>query len=510
MAQAPGKTGADGAGPAAIELLAAGFEAARMGLCLVDEAGRIAAANAAFARITGWPVAEAVGRALDEILAEVPGQARRHPAEPELGFLLPSTDRRICTRDGAEADVNVSEGMPVVVRGRSYTAITVVNIQRRMRAEAERAHSMRLLHVALDTVPGLVNVKDRHSRYVFMNGYQARLYGVSPDTAIGHTAGEFLGSSYGEYSGALDRKVLDTGETIPFFEEQYPVASGERRTFLTSKAPAFDVSGAVAHVISVAIDITDQKRAERGLIAMKEEAESANRSKSVFLSNMSHELRTPLNAIIGFAEIIAEQMFGPVKPPNYRDYARNIHAAGSQLLAVINDILDMTRIEAGQARLQEENFDLAALVRAALAMVANAAKEKKLELGCDFADGLPLLEADPRKVKQMLINLLSNAIKFTERGGVRVTAEHRSTGEFAVAVVDTGIGIALENMDKAMAPFGQVDSTLARRHQGTGLGLPLTRSLIELHGGRLEIKSAPGVGTTAQLVFPADRVIPRG
>jgi PAS domain S-box-containing protein len=509
MDEGPGMTAALVAGPDARELLAAGFEAADVGLCLVDEAGRIAAPNAAFCRIAGWPAAEAVGRELDEVLVDTSGQAIHRQVEPEYGATRPSTDRQIRARDGTEVFVKISDGARVVVRGRPYTAITVANISRRMRAEDERAATMRMLHVALDTVPGLVNVKDRQSRYVFMNTYQARLYGVAPEDAVGWTAGEFLGASYGEYTGALDRKVFDTGEAIPFFEEEYPVASGERRTFLTSKAPVFDASGQVAHLVSVAIDITDQKRAERSLIAIKEEAESANRLKSVFLANMSHELRTPLNAIIGFAEIIAEQMFGAVSPPNYRDYARNIRAAGSHLLAVINDILDMTRIEAGQTRLQEERFDLGALVGAAIALVAGTAAEKSLALDCDLAGDLPLLEADPRKVKQMLINLLSNAIKFTDRGSVRVAAALHAGGELTVAIADTGIGIAAEDIDKAMAPFGQVDSTLARRHQGTGLGLPLTKALIELHDGRFEIESVPGAGTTTRLVFPAVRVIPR-
>jgi PAS domain S-box-containing protein len=509
MDQEPGKAGTLGAGPEAAELMAAGFEAAEIGLCLVDAQGRIAAANDAFCRIVGWPRAEVIGRTLAEILVDARDAAPRRQTGLDHGRRQHSTDRRIHVRDGALVDVSVSDGTAVVVRGQLYTAVTISNISRRVRAERERADGLRLLRAALDAVPGLVNVKDRQSRYVFMNGYQARLYGVASDATTGHTAGDFLGRSYGDYTGSLDRRVVESGAAVPIFEEEYAVASGERRTFLTSKAPAYNQAGEVAHVVTVAIDITEQKRAERSLIAMKDEAELANRSKSVFLANMSHELRTPLNAIIGFAEIIAEQMFGPVQPVNYRDYAHNIHAAGTHLLAVINDILDMTRIEAGQARLQEERFDLAALMRSALSMVANAAKIKSLALVDELPEMLPLLEADPRKVKQMLINLLSNAIKFTEQGGVTVSAEVGASGEMAVAVTDTGIGIAPENMEKALAPFGQVDSTLARRHQGTGLGLPLTRALIELHGGRLEIASQPGVGTTARLILPADRVISR-
>jgi len=149
-----------------------------------------------------------------------------------------------------------------------------------------------------------------------------------------------LGRGYGDYTQALVARVIETDRAIPFFEEEYVVASGEVRTFLTSKAPAFGSDGAVTNVVTVAIDVTDQKRAERSLIAMKDEAESANRSKSVFLANMSHELRTPLNAIIGFAEIIADQMFGLVAPANYRDYANNVRAAGTHLLERVRGLLN--------------------------------------------------------------------------------------------------------------------------------------------------------------------------
>jgi PAS domain S-box-containing protein len=491
-------------------LMAAAFAAADVGLCLVDADGRIAAANAVFCRIIGWPEGEVSGQLFSALLVDAdPVQTPRRQVGSEHGARQRSTDRRIRAGDGAIVDINVSDGTTLTAGDREYTAVTVINISRRIRAETERANSIRLLRAALDTVPGLVNVKDRQSRYVFMNSYQARLYGVTAEDAIGKSAGDLLGRNYGDYTGALDRKVVENGAPVPFFEEEYPVASGEVHTFLTCKAPAFDTAGQVAHVVTVAIDVTEQKRAERSLIAMKDEAESANRSKSEFLANMSHELRTPLNAIIGFAEIIAEQMFGPVTPTNYRDYATNIHSAGSHLLAVINDILDMTRIEAGQARLQEERFDPASIVRSAISMVGVSAQLKGLELVRDMDDTVPLLVADPRKVKQMLINLLSNAIKFTESGRVTVQAIPLVSGELAIVVADTGIGIAAENMTKAMAPFGQVDGTLARRHQGTGLGLPLTRALIELHGGRLDLASRIGVGTEASLIFPPERVRPR-
>ncbi|WP_420348499.1 PAS-domain containing protein [Pelagibius sp.] len=254
-------------------------------------------------------------------------------------------------------------------------------------------------------------------------------------------------------------------------------------------------------------DVTGSYSAERQLRSAKEEAELASRAKSDFLANVSHELRTPLNAIIGFSEIIKDQLFGPMGNQRYREYAIDIHDSGTHLLSLINDILDLSKIEAGKFELHEEPIDLEAATKASFRIMRDRAEEAGVVLILDFPAQLPRLRADPRAVKQILLNLLSNAVKFTDAGGqVSVEARMLGSGGLRVQVKDTGIGIAEEDIAKAMAPFGQVDSSLSRKYEGTGLGLPLTRRLVDLHGGCLTLASKAGQGTSVTIDFPDTRV----
>lgn len=257
-------------------------------------------------------------------------------------------------------------------------------------------------------------------------------------------------------------------------------------------------------------DITERRQAEIALTKAKEQADFANRSKSEFLANMSHELRTPLNAIIGFAEIIKAQMFGPLGAPQYVEYSNDIYDSGQLLLSLINDILDMSKIEAGKRALVETTLDVEKIVQSVIRLVASRAKMGRLQLNAKVPKDLPFLRGEEKAVKQVLTNLLTNAIKFTSEGGrVTLDAKMSDDGRMWVAIHDTGIGIAPEDIPVALAPFGQIESALSRKHQGTGLGLPLTKALVELHGGELRLESILGSGTTVSLIFPPERIIKR-
>ncbi|HLI20341.1 MAG TPA: PAS-domain containing protein [Stellaceae bacterium] len=260
-------------------------------------------------------------------------------------------------------------------------------------------------------------------------------------------------------------------------------------------------------LLATYLDITERKRAEADLRRAKEEAELASRTKTEFLANMSHELRTPLNAVIGFAEIMHGEVFGPLGDGRYHDYAADIRDSGQHLLNLINDLLDVSKIEFGKVELTEEAVDVASIIDSCMRLMRDRADQAGLELTAHTPADTLYLHADARRLKQVLLNLMSNAVKFTPAGGkvtVRATVEPDGV---KIAVSDTGIGIATHDLAKALQPFGQIDSRMTRKYQGTGLGLPLTKSLIELHGGTLKLESAVGRGTTATLWLPPSRIV---
>ncbi len=237
---------------------------------------------------------------------------------------------------------------------------------------------------------------------------------------------------------------------------------------------------------------------------------AANRAKSEFLANMSHELRTPLNAIIGFSGMMSDRMFGPLDE-KYAEYANIIGDSGRHLLAIITDILDVSKADADRMMLAEERVAIEDVVELGSKIVEDMARRADIEFVSKMEDGLPPVVADPAKLTQILVNLLSNAVKFTAAGGkVHLSVEHRATHGITFRVADTGIGMSPDQIPIALAPFGQISNSMTRKHDGVGLGLPLTKRLIELHGGTIELDSKPGEGTVASVHLPEWRVCNNG
>ncbi len=248
-------------------------------------------------------------------------------------------------------------------------------------------------------------------------------------------------------------------------------------------------------------------RQREELVATAQKLQAANQAKSLFLANMSHELRTPLNAVLGFSEIIRDAQIGPLGT-RYRDYARDIHAAGEYLLGIINDVLDASKMEAGQIELHEDSFVLTDVIDECRRLVEDKAKQGEVALEVARLEDVPLVFADRLRIKQALLNLLSNAVKFTASGGhVAVSVSQPEQGGVCVTIADTGIGMKAEDIPRALEPFRQIDGSFARRYEGTGLGLPLAKAFIELHGGTFEIVSEPNKGTAVHIWLPQHRIL---
>ena len=308
--------------------------------------------------------------------------------------------------------------------------------------------------------------------------------------------------AHGQASWSLDWDVLpEFGSTSGWGAGNTVLVAGGLLTLLV----AFLVGAMIQRDSAIRREV---RRRTAELAQARDEAEMANRTKTEFLATMSHELRTPLNAVLGFSEVMRDELLGPLGQPHYKEYARDIYNSGSHLLSVINDILDVAKAEAGRLELYEEQIDLSLVAHACVQLVQGRAEEADVSIETSVPLDMPLLTADMKRLKQILLNLLSNAVKFTPAGGkVGLDAKLRKDGGIDLIVHDTGIGIAKHDLERALQPFGQIDSHLSRKYEGTGLGLPLSRNLAELHGATLSIESEPNKGTVVTVRFPPQRSV---
>jgi PAS domain S-box-containing protein len=345
-------------------------------------------------------------------------------------------------------------------------------------------------------------------RFTFMSEGPAHMRGVG-NSPIGKTSWE-LAADHDEERAKWDahRAQLDAREPFRDLVFRWHDDANRTRFVSASGIPFYDGEGRFGGYRGTARDVSEAIRAQKTLIEAKEQAEIASKAKSEFLANMSHELRTPLNAIIGFAEFIVQQPLGPLGHQRYVEYILDIGRSGTHLLEIINDMLDVARIEAGKADLNEEDVRIAETIDGAAKIMARQTERARLTLAFDVADPAPVLRADARAMRQILLNLISNAIKFTPEGGtITVGVRRLAEGGVALAVSDTGIGIAAEDIPKLMRPFAQLQNVYKRKHQGAGLGLTLVRSFAELHGGQVKLESTPGRGTTVTVTLPEGRVV---
>jgi PAS domain S-box-containing protein len=301
------------------------------------------------------------------------------------------------------------------------------------------------------------------------------------------------------------RRQLQTHDVVTDFVSEIRRRDGSKIWISENARAVRDWSGRLVCYEGTVENVTAKIEGERAMRRALKEAEQASRAKNAFLAAMSHELKTPLNAVIGFSEIIKNEMFGPMGVDAYHAYAEDIHASGKKLLAIINDVLDVSRLEAGAITVEAEVCEIAQLVNGAVALARTATGDARA-INIDIPAVMPDVSVDARRIRQALGNIISNALKFTPEGGqVAICARCEKNGAVVFAVADTGIGMAKEKIALALEPFRQLDGSLARRFEGAGLGLSIARALVELHGGALEIESAVNTGTTVTITLPPAR-----
>ena len=472
-------------------------DAAPLAILTSDRRGRIVDWNPAAEAMFGWRAAEVVGKENPIIPRAERVKYRAQFRATLAGKIFFGMERRRQRRDGSLIDVRISTAPRLDAAGRPCGAVAIcADI-------TQQVEATRFIEVMLGNTLEGVMILDGQGRLIEVNDSMCRMFGYSRAELLAMSLGDLEATQSRDKMNAVGRRVRKQGS------DRFETAFRRRDGTLVD----LDVTVTFAEIAGGRFfaslrDITERKRADRELRRAKEQAEQGSRAKSEFLANMSHELRTPLNAINGFSEILAREMYGAHGDPRYREYSEDINRSGRHLLAVINDILDLSKIEAGRYELDERPVDMLRTIEEAIRLVQPRLHEGNLHLSRRIARDLPALKADERSVRQILLNLLSNATKFTPRGGrIQVRSRLNRAGEFELTVADSGIGMRPTDVPLALEPFRQLDSVMSRKFAGTGLGLPLVQSLAELHGGRLEIASQPEHGTTVTVAFPPARVI---
>ena len=396
-----------------------------------------------------------------------------------------------------------------VASATAYAAGLAVMVQmvHKQSESAVRAGEERYRLLA-ENVNDMITRHDEKGRVVFASAAAQQLLGETVQKVLGDGLFEHVHvADRPAYLTALSRcQANNEAISVEFRVRRAGPAAAARYSWVEMRCrPMPQLKGSSASgIVAVTRDISEYKAQEEALLRARDEAEGASRAKTQFLASMSHELRTPLNAIIGFSEILNQELFGALGEARYQEYARLIHESGEHLLNVVNDILDMSKIEAGKFTIVTEPFEVGSLINSCCDIMRHTAEQKKLSLKVDVAPNLPELAADKRACKQMLLNVISNAIKFTEPGGwvkVSATAEN---GNVVFEVADNGIGIAEQDLLRLGSPFVQASSSYNRSHEGAGLGLSVVKGLARLHGGTLDLTSTLGEGTTSRIVLPLD------
>ncbi len=391
------------------------------------------------------------------------------------------------------------------------TALVVSALRKQRRAtlelrasEEQLKRQSSLLQLTFENMGEGLSVFDNEGRLVAFNSRFVELLDLPADTSTASTLYDILELQTTRGDFATSTPQLTVQER---FEQAFKdVPAVRERTAPGGRTIQIRRQAMPGGIVTLYLDITDRKLVEQRMAQARARAELANRAKSNFLANMSHELRTPLNAIVGFSEVIGSEILGPTRDGKYLEYVRDIHSSGLHLLSIINDVLDMAKIEAGKLDLASEAISVSALVAESLRMVREQAQQRGVELVSSLPEKEIVIVGDERAIKQVVLNILSNAVKFSHQGGrVDVRAAFDETGGLVLEIEDHGIGMTADELVRVMQPFEQANSGTTRNYGGTGLGLPIAKGLIEAHGGILTVESSQGYGTRVRIVLPARR-----
>ena len=379
------------------------------------------------------------------------------------------------------------------------------DITERKQTEEALQESEATLRTLIDSgAADVLVLLDREGRIQAANDRAASGFGLALADLIGRRAADLLPADVARKRLDWFEEVLATGRPVLCEDVR------DGRWFDSVYSPVTAADGRVVAVAVMAHDVTERRRAEEELRRAREEAAAADTAKSEFLARMSHDMRVPLNSILGFSEMIGAEMLGSVENRKYVEYGRDIHASGTRLLSLLNDIVDISKIEAGKFEISDDAVDVAAVVQSTARLIDPQARAAALALEVGVMPALPPVQGDRNALTRIVENLLSNAVRFTPGGGtIRLTAAVEAAGSMIVQISDTGIGIAEADIPKALTPFGQIGSGEINGASGAGLGLPIVRHLVQLHDGDLELESTPGAGTTVTVRLPAARVLAR-
>ena len=518
-ADEPGKTPVETFGGAHFtDILAKGgdmfraiFESAAIGISLVDRQGVFVAVNPAYCRMMGCSAEELVGKTIGDIThVEDNRENQRLNAQVDAGKIREfSLDKRYIRKDGSIAWAHLKVSAIPDETGRPLVKIGMVeDITARKEAEDALRDSEQRFRAIFERAAVGIRVADARGMCVDTNPALQAMLGYSGEELSRMHSVEHTHPDHRAVDRQRFQELVDGTRDDYQYEKRFLRKDGSVFWGLLTVSRLGEHRPGQPFYVALVEDFTERKKAEMATVTAMREAEAANRAKSEFLANMSHEFRTPLNAIIGFTDIMQRELYGPIENEQYRAYLTDIGNSARHLHELIGNFLDLSKIEAGRHELNETAVDLTAVARSCVRMLRQQAEDGGISISFASVDGLPQIHADAGNMRQILLNLLSNAIKFTPAGGtVSVWAEGTSAAGVTLTVRDTGIGMAAEDIPKALALFGQVDSSHTRRYEGTGLGLPLCDALMRQHGGKLRVESAPGEGTAVTIEFPASRIV---